>query len=498
MADEEVAKKGKEIVGEGDEAFRDTIATINEKGRRNWIFPKKPKGRLYNARTFVSFFYLIIFFTLPFIKVNGNPLFLINILERKFVLFGVIFWPQDFVIFGIGMITFMVFIVLFTIAFGRIFCGWVCPQTIFMEMVFRKIEYWIDGDAEQQRKLDKQAWDREKILKRGGKWVVFYLISLLIANTFLSYIIGVDKLFQIISEPISQHTGGFAALLIFSAVFFGVYTWFREQVCIIVCPYGRLQGVMLDPNSIVVAYDNVRGEPRSKHVKAGEAQVHGDCVDCSLCVKVCPTGIDIRNGTQLECINCTACIDVCDSVMEKTHRPTGLIRYASETGIKNKTPLRFTNRLKAYSFVLSLLIGVLVFILVTRSAVDVTVFRAAGQLFQDQGDNKISNLYTVRVINKTHEDVPVTFKIESGDGTIQMVGKDLSVKKESRGETTFFIIRDKEKITERKTKLKISAWQGNEKLQTVATTFLGPVYRPESDGNSEGDHEEDHDDNEKK
>lgn len=496
MLNENAEKKGAEIVGEGDEAFRDTIATINEKGRRNWIYPKKPKGRLYNARTVVSLVYLAIFFTLPFIKVNGNPLFLINILERKFVLFGVIFWPQDFVIFGIGMITFMVFVVLFTIAFGRAFCGWVCPQTIFMEMVFRKIEYWIDGDSDQQRKLDQQAWNREKILKRISKWAIFYSIAVLIANTFLSYIIGIEELFQIFKDPISQHAGGFAGMLIFSGVFFGVYTWFREQVCIIVCPYGRLQGVMLDPNSIIVAYDNIRGEPRSKHIKAEDGQSHGDCVDCSLCVKVCPTGIDIRNGTQLECVNCTACIDVCDTVMEKTHRPKGLIRYASEYGIKNKTPLRFTGRLKAYSAVLVVLIGVLAFILATRSAIDVSVFRAAGQLFQDQGETQISNLYNVRVINKTHITVPVVFKIESGDGTIQMVGKGLKVNKESKGETSFFIIRDKNKITERKTKIKISAWSGNEKLQTVSTTFLGPVYDSENDDHSdEADHNNNKDEN---
>lgn len=459
-----------------DGSFRDTVGTIGDKGKRNWVFPKKPKGRLYNARTIVSIFYLVIFFTLPFIKVNGNPLFLINILERKFILFGAIFWPQDFIIFGIGMIAFIVFIVLFTIAFGRAFCGWACPQTIFMEMVFRKIEYWIDGDREEQRKLDALPWNKKKISKRALKWSVFYLISVLIANTFLSYIIGVDEVLRIASEPVSMHAGGLTALLIFSFVFFGVYTWFREQVCIIVCPYGRLQGVMLDRDSIVVAYDHVRGEPRGIVSKAAPDKRLGDCVDCSLCVKVCPTGIDIRNGTQLECVNCTACIDACDHVMEKTHRPKGLIRLASENGISNKTPLRFTTRLKAYTVVLTLLVGVLAYLLISRSDVDVTVFRASGQLFQEKEDSIISNLYTVRVINKTHTDLPVTFRIESGDGTIQMIGKDLVVKGESKSETSFFINRERKNILARKTKIKISAWCGSTKLQTVSTTFLGPVY----------------------
>jgi cytochrome c oxidase accessory protein FixG len=467
-------------VGDGqkkDESFRDTVNTIGELGGRNWIFPKKPKGKLYKARTIVTAAYLLIFFSLPFIKVNGNPLFLINILERKFIIFGAIFWPQDFIIFGIGMIAFIVFIVLFTIAFGRAFCGWACPQTVFMEMVFRKIEYWIDGDAEKQRKLAKQPWTKEKITKRTVKWTVFYLISVLIANTFLAYVIGADQVIKIISEPIDAHIGGFIGMLIFSGVFFGVFAWFREQVCLIVCPYGRLQGVMLDRDSIVVAYDYVRGEPREMIRKNVPSPAAGDCIDCSLCVKVCPTGIDIRNGTQLECVNCTACIDACDHVMEKTNRPKGLIRFDSENGIKNKTPLRFTARLKAYSAVLLILIGVLSYLLISRSAIDVTVFRASGQLFQEKGTNEITNLYTVSVINKTHTDVPVTFRIESGDGSIQMIGKNLVVPAESKGETTFFIIRERENIGERKTKIKISAWCGNIKLQTVSTSFLGPIYR---------------------
>ena len=461
---------------ENHESFRDSIATINTAGKRNWIFPKKPHGKLYKARTIVSFIYLLVFFSLPFIKINGDPLFLFDVVHRKFIFFSVIFWPQDFIIFGIAMLAFIVFIVLFTVVFGRVFCGWACPQTVFMEMVFRKIEYWIDGDAAEQRKLKAQKWDGEKIRKRTIKLGIFFVVSVLIANTFLSYVIGLDEVLKIASEPISQHVGGFISLLVFSFIFFGVYAWFREQVCLIVCPYGRLQGVMLDPNSIVVAYDYVRGEPREKIHHEKSAGDFGDCVDCSLCVRVCPTGIDIRNGTQLECVNCTACIDACDEVMDKVHRPKGLIRYANETGIKNKTPLKITGRIKAYSLVLILLIGVLVATLVTRADVDATVLRAGGQLFQEQANDRISNLYTVRVINKTRNEMPITFKIESGDGEISMVGKPMTVGKEAKSETEFFITRDRNKIHERKTKLKIGVYSGDKKIQTVSTTFLGPVF----------------------
>ncbi len=325
-------------------SFRDKVATVDKEGKRIWIFPQKPKGRFYNARTLLSVFYLFVLFALPFIKYEGHPLFLINVLERKFILFGQIFWPQDFFIFGLGMVIFIIFIALFTVVFGRIFCGWVCPQTIFMELVFRKIEYWIEGDAAAQRVLKNRKWDGDKIFKKVMKWTVFWAISFLIANTFLAYIIGIDELRIVVSDPVNKHFGGFVAIVIFTTLFFFVYSWMREQVCTVVCPYGRMQGVLLDKNSIVVTYDHVRGEPRGKY-KKNEERAIGDCIDCNQCVRVCPTGIDIRHGTQLECTNCTACIDACDKMMEAVNLPTGLIRYASENNISTKQPYRFTGRM---------------------------------------------------------------------------------------------------------------------------------------------------------
>jgi cytochrome c oxidase accessory protein FixG len=230
-----------------EETFRDKVATIDKEGKRIWVFPQLPKGgSLYKARTWLSLVYLAVFFSLPFFKVNGHPVFLINVLERKFILFGQIFWPQDFFIFGIGMVLFIVFIALFTVVFGRVFCGWACPQTIFMEMVFRKIEYWIEGDAARQKVLAKAKWNTDKILRKSSKWLIFWIVSFLIANTFLAYIIGVDELQRIITEPVSKHAGGFISIAIFTTIFFLVYAWFREQVCTVVCPYGRMQGVLLE------------------------------------------------------------------------------------------------------------------------------------------------------------------------------------------------------------------------------------------------------------
>ena len=461
-----------------NETFRDSIGTITEKGSRNWIFARQPEGRLYNARTVVSIIYLIVFFTLPWIKVNGEPLFMFNFIDRKFILFSVVFWPQDFFVFVIGMLTFLVFIVLFTVVFGRIFCGWVCPQTIFMEMIFRKVEYWIDGNSEKQKALAHGPWNAKKIFKRTAKFIVFFLLSFLIANYFLAYLLGMDHVLLYIKEGIPKHIGTFIPLIAFTSVFFFVYWWFREQACLIVCPYGRLQGVMLDPNSIVVAYDYVRGEPRGK-IKKDEPKKFGDCVDCKLCVHVCPTGIDIRNGTQLECVNCTACIDACDSVMLHINKPTGLIRYASENNIAKGEKLKPTARSYAYSVVLLILMSVLVVLLSTRKDIQATVMRVQGMLYQEQTDNRISNLYNIKLINKTRKDLPVTLKVENNElgGEVKVIGNDIVIKSESAGDGVFFVMADRGKIHNRKSAIEIGVYSGGKKIDMVKTNFMGPGNR---------------------
>ena len=457
-----------------EEAFRDSIATVDKEGKRSWIYPSKPSGKYYNLRTYFTWLYIIVFVTLPFIKYNGEPLFLFNVPEKKFILFGAIFWPQDFFIFGLGMLIFIVFVALFTVVFGRLFCGWACPQTVLMEMVFRKIEYWIEGDATHQKALKNGPWNADKIKKRVLKFLIFFTLSFLIANVLLSYLIGMDEVLKIATEPLSMHVGGFSGMLLFTTIFFFIFWWFREQACLIVCPYGRLQGVLLDKNSVVVAYDYVRGEERHKY-KKNEIRTGGDCIDCGLCVKVCPTGIDIRNGTQLECTNCTACIDVCDHMMESVGLNKGLIRYDSENGIKNKVKLAFTNRMKAYSAVLLVLIGVEVALLTTRSDYDATILRAKGMLFQEQANNHISNLYTIKLVNKTRKKLPVELRVENMDGKIKLIGKEIEVKEEGVTEGEFFVYIDKADIHERKTKLEIGVYSSGKKIKTVKTNFLGPI-----------------------
>ena len=454
-----------------DQTFRDAVGTISKEGNRNYVIPQKPKGRLYNLRSYFSYFYLILFFTLPFIKVEGEPLFLFNVLERKFIFFGKIFWPQDFFIFAIGLLTFIVFVILFTVAFGRIFCGWACPQTIFMEMVFRKIEYFIDGDANQQKKLNAMPWNTEKIVKRVIKIFAFFSLSFLIANFFLGYIIGIDELWVHIQEGIFVEFGTFSALVIFTLVFFFVYYWFREQACIIVCPYGRLQGVLLDRNSILVAYDYVRGEPRGK--LSDKTNDKGDCVNCHACVRVCPTGIDIRNGTQLECVNCTACIDACDEIMDHVNKPKGLIRYASENGIALKEQMTYTWRLKLYTLVLSLLLIFLGVLLVTRADVAARIMRTPGQTYQLLADDKISNLYNIKLVNKTRKNIHLDLKLENMKGEIKQVGV-VDVPKESYFQTSFFITLKNEQLKARKTKVKVGIYENGKRMDVLTAIFLGP------------------------
>jgi cytochrome c oxidase accessory protein FixG len=458
------------------ESFRDRIATVDAKGKRNWVFAHKPKGRFYNIRTIVSLGFFILFFTLPFIKLNGRPLFLFNIPEAKFIIWGKVFWPQDFFIFGLTMVTFIIFIVLFTAAFGRLFCGWICPQTVFMEMLFRKVEFLIEGDGPKQKLLKNGNWTGEKIRKKLTKHIVFYLLAFIIANFFLAYIIGIDELKKIITEPISEHVVGFMALIIFSTVFYAVYAYFREQACTVVCPYGRLQSVLLDRNSMIVAYDYKRGEPRGKYKKEQPADASlGDCIDCYQCVKVCPTGIDIRNGTQMECVGCTACIDACDKMMDAVGRPRGLVRYASENGISEGAKLRYTTRMKLYTGLLIVLTGLLTILLLTRKDVGGTIVRAGGLLYQERGTDSISNLYTIKLTNKTMKDIRLTLKLEDAPGRVmEAADEQILVKKEDQGKGSFFIILPKAFLKDVKTKLRVGLYEGDKKITTLSTNFMGP------------------------
>jgi polyferredoxin len=513
---------------EQKEDFRDHISTVDEHGKRIWIYPKKPKGRFYNERTWVSLLFLIAFLITPFIYVKGEPLMLFNIFERKFIVLGVLFMPQDFYLFVLAMLTFIVFIALFTVVYGRVFCGWVCPQTVFMEMFFRKIEYWIEGDANEQRRLDKRDWDLDKMKKKVLKHTLFFLIAVVVANYFLAYIIGMEAVLKIMSEPLSMHVIGFVSMVGFSFIFYGVFSRLREQVCTTICPYGRLQSVLIVPETIVIAYDFIRGEPRGKLKKQTEPlrkepctngcpdcaecaaannlvkniennireatnitpsvskpletqnpkleTPTGDCIDCKLCVQVCPTGIDIRNGTQLECVNCTACIDACDEVMVKIDKPKGLIRYDSLKGITERKRQIWTPRVAAYSAVLVLLLGIDGFLFSRVKDIEVNIFRTSGQMYQVVDNQHIKNLYNYQITHKLNRELPIKFKVKDGLGVIKLVGSETpSVSKGKMGEGAFFIEMDNAKLTGMKTTLYVEIYAEGKLLDKVKTSFLGPM-----------------------
>ncbi len=461
-----------------DNNFRDKLTTVSKEGKRVWVYPKKPKGILYNYRKVVASVLLAFLFIAPHLSYKGDPFILLNILERKFIIFGIIIWPQDFHIIVLSLIAFVVFIILFTVVFGRIFCGWVCPQTIFMEFVFRQIEYWIEGDYSAQKKLSRQDWNFEKIWKKTLKQTVFFIISFIIANTFLSYLIGSDKLWLLMTDGPAAHIGSFLAVVIFSGVFYFIFAFFREQVCLIACPYGRLQGVMLDSKSIVVAYDFKRGEPRGKHnpLEDRSKKGKGDCINCLSCVVVCPTNIDIRNGTQLECINCTACIDACNAIMDWTGKPRGLIRYDSEKGIKEGIRSIFNPRSIAYSAVLTILLLIVASLLIFRTDFETTILRQKGTLFQQYGDSSYSNIYQIEVVNKTRDHHNVSVKLIEPQGEIIPLGDPIVAEKGNVGKGTFLVAIQKDQLNSSNTLLKFGVYSENEMIEEYKASFVGPNY----------------------
>lgn len=461
-----------------EEGFRDRIATVNETGKRVWIFPKKIQGTLFRYRKVVSLVLLAFLFSAPHIHVNGKQLLLFNILERKFILFGKVFWPQDFWIFALVMILGIILVTLFTIVFGRVFCGWLCPQTIFMEWVFRRIEYWIDGDASHQRKLAAQKWDAEKIRKRLTKHSLFWLISFLIANTFLAYIIGSKELYKIQTDPIGNHIGGFIVLLIFTSVFYFVFARMREQICTTICPYGRLQGVLLDGNSMVVGYDYKRGEKRAK-IRKGEDRAQagkGDCIDCKACVHVCPTGIDIRNGTQLECINCTLCIDACNQMMDSVGLPKDLIGFKSENSIKTGVKFTFSPRVKAYVALMVLLLGVVFTALLTRKDFQTTILRLRGTTYTLK-EGQITNLFEINLVNKTSKEYHVELRFE-GDtqAKAEQVMDKMILPAEGKLKERFIVQVPLKEVVRGKVLRTLTIYGNGEKIDQEDVKIIGPMY----------------------
>lgn len=448
-------------------SFRDRPINIDETGKRKWIYAKQPKGKWYTRRTIFAWLCLTFLVVAPIIKVNGTPLMLFDIANRKFSLFGNIIWAQDSYILALVMLVIVVSVVLFTVIFGRLWCGWACPQTIFLEMVFRRIEYLFDGNYRHGKK--KQAVNLKTTIRRIAKHICFFLAAIIITNVILDWFVGPVRLLEIIREPVEGNMGGFLFMLGISIFYYWIYAFFREQVCTMVCPYGRMQGVLLDSNSISVIYDFKRGDPRG-------AKAAGDCINCGQCIAVCPTGIDIKNGSQLECTNCTACIDECNSVMKKIKKPKNLIRFDSYNAVITGKKSIGNARSYAYSAVLLILVSLLIIIVSQRTPVDATMLRVPGTIYQVVDSGVISNMYTLKIINKTQFDKHLSFRLKNiKSGSVQIAGKDNLLKKYGSYESILIIKLKKMELSGKVTDVTVGIYEDNTLLKEKTLNFIGPL-----------------------
>lgn len=462
---------------EEHETFRNELASVQQDGRRRWVYARQPSGRFYRRRTILSWFLLAFLFTAPFIKVAGQPLVLLNFLERRFVLLGLTFWPQDFYLVVLLALTILLTLALSTAAVGRIWCGWLCPQTIFMEMLFRKIEYAIDGSAEQQVRRDRGPFTAGRAVRFAVKQSIFFLLSFAIANVFLAYIIGADALIAIITAPPGEHWRGLITISIFSLVFYGVFARFREQACTLACPYGRVMSALIDTSTITVTYDKLRGEPRGHRAPGQTAS--GDCIDCGQCVTVCPTGIDIRNGIQLECVNCAACIDACDAVMTKVHRPAGLIRLTSHEAIKSGRAVWLTPRVKAYAAVW-LVVAITTATLIARQPdLSVLLLRQPGTLYAEV-DNGIGNFYNLQMINRTGRRLALTYTaVEPAGATVTALGDINRIEAHGVIESRLMVRVPRTALAGSSTPIRIEIRADGRLIDVVRSALLGPNDRKE-------------------
>ena len=456
------------------------LPTLNQDGTRNWIRPKPSHGTWWQRRQVVAYALMAIFFAAPHLRLFGKPIFLMDLPRRQFTLMGYTFLPTDTLLFMFVMGSGVVGIFLLTALLGRVWCGWACPQTVYLEYLFRPIGRWFDGGYTGARNLDKRgAWFTPR---RFGKYLTFFLLALFVSHTFLAFFVGTGQLYQWMSNPPAEHPSAFFFVVVFTGIVWFNFTYFREQTCLIVCPYGRWQSALIDRQSVIVAYDYTRGEPRARATKDRDPSA-GDCIECGACVQTCPTGIDIRNGLQMECVHCTQCIDACDDIMTKVGKPTGLIRYSSQDAMAGVPFKLLRLRTVLYPLVLAVLLGGLATALAVKQTADLTVLRGLDGPFTEEADGRIANQIRVKLTNRGGDDALYTVSITGLTGagltpeqvTVVIPENPLRVAGGATRATSLFVLIPRSGFTKGERMIEISVTDGRKYSETVPYRLLGPT-----------------------
>lgn len=456
------------------------LPTLNADGSRHWIRPRLFRGRLWRARTWVGWSLIVAFWVLPFVKVGGHPAILLDVPGRKFHFFGATLLATDGIALMLALLTAFLGVFFITAWLGRAWCGWGCPQTVYMELLFRPLERWIEGGRRAQARLDREGPNARRALKH----VVFLALSALLANVFLAYFVGAERLLSWVTGSPLEHPTGFSTIAVTTALVFFDFSYFREQMCTTTCPYARLQSVLLDPQSLVIGYDQKRGEPR------GRGKESADCVDCRACVVACPTGIDIRNGLQLECIACGQCVDACDSVMDKFKRPRGLVRYDTQVNLEavgraapglaeERRTLRPPSkrahraRLAVYASLLAALVAGLSAFASRAAQPDVTLLRGIGAPFELR-EGAVLNRIRVKVQNRADTEASYTLAL-SGPAGVRLIAPEnpLKVAAGHRATTSVFVSLPATAFTNGSAPVQFEVSDGGRSV-TRPYTLLGP------------------------